>query len=225
MTARPRLLSSTPLLVVADLQRAIDFYCGRLGFTDCRAWGEPPCFAMMHRDGFELMLSLAGADVRPTPNGPTGVWDMYLRVADVAAEQAALRAAGVALAKGPVDTEYAMREIEVVDPDGHRVCFGQDLGRPPDEAWDGVLDTGRARLRLRLRLRDEAGTLRGVLDSLDQGAMNLPIDTLERTATALRFSMLALQAEFAGVVSADGRSVSGRWTQRGMGWPLTLERA
>jgi hypothetical protein len=67
----------------------------------------------------------------PRPNGTA--WDMHLRIADLAAEETALRAAGVAITRGPEPTEYGMIELEVRDPDGHRVCFGQDLeGRPED---------------------------------------------------------------------------------------------
>jgi uncharacterized glyoxalase superfamily protein PhnB len=52
---------------------------------------------------------------------------VYVRVADVAAEIKALVAAGVKIERGPSDTFYSMREIEVLDPDGHRWCLGQDL--------------------------------------------------------------------------------------------------
>src|SRR6188768_4322016 len=92
--ARPRLQSMTPLLVVSDLQRSIDFYQRRLGFADPSVWGEPQCFAMLSRDGFELMLSLAEDSAHIRPNGPNALWDFYLRVADIAAEMAALKAAG-----------------------------------------------------------------------------------------------------------------------------------
>jgi catechol 2,3-dioxygenase-like lactoylglutathione lyase family enzyme len=81
---------------------------------------------MLFRDGFELMLS-TGEGQTPRPNGACGAWDMYLRVDDVARELWALAAAGVAIDKGPTDTFYNMREIEVVDPDGNRLCFAQDI--------------------------------------------------------------------------------------------------
>lgn len=128
MSNRPRVRSVTPLLVVSDLQRSIDFYCGKLGFVEPNVWGEPPCFAMMNRDGFDLMLSLAEDPRQVSPHGPQGTWDFYVSVADVAAEAAALQAAGVPLDKGPTDTPYSMREIECMDPDGHRICLAQDIG-------------------------------------------------------------------------------------------------
>lgn len=126
MTDRPKAINITPLLVVSNLQQSIDFY-QKLAFVEPGVWGDPPCFAMMHRDECELMLSLGEGDAGPRPNG-NGVLDMYLRVADVDAETAALKDAGVAILRGPITmTEYQMREIEVLDPDGFRICLAQDV--------------------------------------------------------------------------------------------------
>lgn len=124
---RPPLLATSPLFVVADLQRSVDFYHTKLGFAEPGIWGEPPCFAMLNRDRFELMLSLAPTPDRVRPNGAHDVWDLYLRVPDVEAEMLALQGAGVAIVKGPTDTFYRMREIEVLDPDGYRICIAQDI--------------------------------------------------------------------------------------------------
>ena len=126
MSPRPKVLTTTPLLVVSDLQRSIDFY-GRLGFGEPGIWGEPPCFAMINRDGLELMLSLTEGAAKPQPNGPHGVWDMYIRIADLDAELAALSQSGVAIDRGPVTTMYDMREIDVIDPDGYRICVAQNV--------------------------------------------------------------------------------------------------
>jgi catechol 2,3-dioxygenase-like lactoylglutathione lyase family enzyme len=125
MSARPKARTITPLFVVSDLQRSIDFYA-RLGFGEPGVWGEPPCFAMMHRDGLEVMLSLIEGEARPRPNGH-GNWDIFLTVDDLDAEIAALGDAGVGIDRGPKTTEYQMKEIEVVDPDGFRICLAQNM--------------------------------------------------------------------------------------------------
>ena len=125
MPTRARVLSTTTLLIVADLQRSLAFY-HRIGFGKPSVHGEPPCFAMLFRDGFELMLS-SGESGAVRPNGPSGVWDVYVRVDDLDAELRALAAAGVPVDKGPTDMFYQMREVEIVDPDGHRLCFAQDI--------------------------------------------------------------------------------------------------
>jgi catechol 2,3-dioxygenase-like lactoylglutathione lyase family enzyme len=123
---RPRALATTACFVVSDLSRAIAFY-EKLGFGDPGVWGEPPCFAMLNRDLFDIMLSLGEKPGQVRPNGPDHVWDLYIKVGDLEAEVAALRAAGVAIEREPSRTEYGMVEAEVSDPDGHRICFGQDL--------------------------------------------------------------------------------------------------
>ena len=125
MSARPKARTISPLFVVSDLQRSIDFY-KRLGFGEPDVWGNPPCFAMMHRDGLEIMLSLTEGAAAPRPNGH-GVWDMYLFIDDLDAEIAALRDAGVSIDRGPNTTEYRTKEIEVVDPDGFRTCLAQNV--------------------------------------------------------------------------------------------------
>lgn len=224
---RTRLLAVTPLFVVADLDRSLDFYRRVLAFGEPSVHGDPPCFAMLNRDGFDLMLSVAETPGAVTPNGPHGVWDVYLRVADVAAEAAAITAAGATIVRGPQDTFYSMREIEVLDPDGHRICLGQDTGDEPlaaGEVFEGTLDVGSAKLRLVLRIATVHGHEVARLDSLDQGAMNLMVDTFARDATSMRFEMKSIGARFEGAVAAGGKEVAGHWTQGARTWPLTLRK-
>jgi len=45
--ARPRGIS--PVLLVADLERAVEYYRDKLGF-DCQVFGDPPNFATADRD-------------------------------------------------------------------------------------------------------------------------------------------------------------------------------
>jgi len=113
------------VLVVADVKRSVDFYRRTLGFATASIHGDPPYFAILSRGRFDLMLSLAEKPGHVHPHGPDGVWDVYLSVSDVSAEATAIQKEGARLDKGPTDTAYAMREIEVVDPDGHRICLGQ----------------------------------------------------------------------------------------------------
>mgnify|MGYP000863029962 CR=1 FL=1 len=226
---RPRVRSTTPSLIVSDLDRSIAFFRG-LGFVDPAVHGDPPCFAMLNRDGFDVMLTVtvteSGAGARP--NGPDGVWDMYIAVDDLDAEIAALQAEGIALDRGPSDTFYQMREIEVLDPDGHRICLAQDIrdltqGQGVVEVWSGVLDVGSAKLRLVLRLtQTPEGLTQGALDSPDQNAMNLPIDILVREGATLRFTMTAIGAAYEGTFNEGVTELAGEWSQRGRVWPLVF---
>ena len=124
---RRKVHSITPLLVVADVARSAAWYCDVLGFEDPDFNGDPPVFCMLNRDGHELMLKASAAPGDITPNGRSGAWDMYVRVADVASEKEGIERAGGRLVAGPRDAFYGMREIEVEDPDGHRICLAQDV--------------------------------------------------------------------------------------------------
>lgn len=223
MPGRPRLRSLTPLLVVADLPRALAFFA-RLGFVDPAAHGEPPCFAMLNRDGLELMLQLPEVFGTARANGPSGSWDVYLKVDDLAAEQVALAAAGVAIRKGPVDTAYGMREIVVESPDGHRICLAQDVASARAERYRGVLMIGERRLQLVLKLRREGDGYAATLDSPDQNAWDLPVDGVVVAGDELRFAMIAIGASFAGRLDDERIELDGTWTQRGHPFPLLLRR-
>src|SRR5262245_61804367 len=128
-----KVLGSTPLLVVSDVKRATDFYIRVLGYQEPAFYGgDPPNFAMMHRDEHDLMLQRPRGTGTVQPHGRFGVWDVHLRVADVDAEKRAIEAAGWPCSAVET-TEYDMREIYVEDPDGHRICLGQDLVTRPED--------------------------------------------------------------------------------------------
>jgi catechol 2,3-dioxygenase-like lactoylglutathione lyase family enzyme len=228
MSPRPRIRAVTPLLRVGDLQRSIDFYCDKLGFVEPSVHGDPPCFAMLNRDGFDLMLSLLESAAPIRSSGSDDAWDLYISLADVASEADALTAAGVPLVNGPRDTFYGMREIECLDPDGHRLCLAQDISDELfriAEVWTGALELGDKTLRLILKLAPSDGRLVGRLDSPDQGAMNMPIDSVIRDGPSFRFEMQAIGALYDGIIQEDRHEIVGQWSQSGHTWPLVFRRS
>ena len=80
---RSRIRAVTPLLVVSDLQRSIDFYARALGFVEPNVHGDPPCFAMMNRDGFDLMLSLGEDGLAKVKAGVTTPEELLRVVTEV----------------------------------------------------------------------------------------------------------------------------------------------
>ncbi len=94
--------------------------------------------------------------------------------------------------------------------------------RGVEGVWQGTL---QAALRLVVKIdRDSLGGLAATMDSPDQGAFGLPIDTLAFVEDSLHFRMRRIGGAFAGRMSADGGEIAGRWTQGGFGLPLTLKR-
>lgn len=115
-----RLQRATPILVTADISRALAHYRA-LGF-ETEEWAGGG-YGFISRDGVELHIGTAeGLD--PTANAVS----CYLHVGDADALYAQWAAAGVGgRLDAPVDTDYGMREGCHVDPDGNILRFGSPL--------------------------------------------------------------------------------------------------
>ncbi|MBA2501573.1 MAG: alpha/beta fold hydrolase, partial [Pyrinomonadaceae bacterium] len=91
-------------------------------------------------------------------------------------------------------------------------------------AWQGELDAG-IKLRLVLKVAQAAdGSLTSTLDSLDQAATNLPVDTITLDGARVRFEMKRLGAVYEGTLSADKNEIVGEWKQGATPLPLTFKR-
>jgi len=123
--------SIAPYFLVPDVVAAAQYYRDTLGFMFDRFWGEPPSFCMVQRGGVVIMLAQIedGAQVRPNNlvGREGGAWDAYLWVADADALHAEFLAKGATIARGLCDQEYGCRDFDVLDGNGYRLCFGQNL--------------------------------------------------------------------------------------------------
>ena len=90
--------------------------------------------------------------------------------------------------------------------------------------WQGALVVGPAELRLVLNVSGEPDALTATLDSLDQGAMGLPVRAIALVADQVTFSMPAIGASYSGKLSADGSEIEGHWKQGPGEAPLTFRR-
>ena len=90
----------------------------------------------------------------------------------------------------------------------------------------GTLQAGPARLRLVFRIeraRGERGV--GTMDSLDQGAMGIPCESVVlRADRSVTLRCAAVRGEFVGTLNADASEIDGTWTQGGQDFPLLLVR-
>ncbi|WP_299297128.1 glyoxalase superfamily protein [uncultured Tateyamaria sp.] len=114
-------LNATPVLRVSDYQRAKAFYMDVLGFDVVNEAGEPVT-------GFGIFVAGGARVFLHSWEGPEAAWDGwrgYFYCPDLDAMIAKLTTLQQPF-KGPETTFYNMREIEVTDPDGNVLCFGQD---------------------------------------------------------------------------------------------------
>jgi uncharacterized protein (TIGR02246 family) len=111
-----------PVFHVVSVKKSIAWYADILGFS-ANPFGpsDEPVFAILQRDGQELMLQNSCA-MLPQRSGDD--WDAYIRVADVEAMRESVRAK-VPGVEGIELREYGCREFTVTDPDGHVLVIGQ----------------------------------------------------------------------------------------------------
>src|SRR5262245_9039367 len=124
----PTLTGVSPVLLVADIDRAVAYYTERLGFT-CDVYGDPPDFAVADRDAVTILLALAGEPERLVPHWHivNNMWNAYIRVDDVEAVYAEVQERGAGIDYTLYDAPSGFREFGVQDPDGHDIAFGQPL--------------------------------------------------------------------------------------------------
>lgn len=107
--------SYAPVLQVADLPRALAFYVGALGCAETFRVGD---YAGLSLGRLRLHLS-ANTSERPVGGG-----SVYVFCDEIDAFCERLGGAGVVIARGPLNTDYGMREMLVEDPDGNFLTFG-----------------------------------------------------------------------------------------------------
>jgi len=92
-------------------------------------------------------------------------------------------------------------------------------------AWEGTLDFGGVKLRLVLKVSKAAdGSLTAKADSPDQGATDLPVDTISLKDGAVRFEMKQLMASYEGTLNKEASEIAGEFKQGGLAVSLTLKR-
>lgn len=117
--------------MVSDVQAAVDWYVGHLGFTV--QMSAAPAFASVERGAMRLLLSGEKSSAgRPMPDGrqpEPGGWNRFqLVVDDIAAEVDRLRARGVTF-RNDILSGPGGSQILAEDPSGNVVELFQPAGR------------------------------------------------------------------------------------------------
>jgi predicted enzyme related to lactoylglutathione lyase len=110
-----------PMLPVADIGKAHDFYVGVLGFRKTFENGQPVGFMILKRDQAELHLTLQ----KDHPPAKFNV--AHILVDDATALHYICVGHGLRIIKGLKDKDYGLRAV-FEDPDGNRIDMGQPIG-------------------------------------------------------------------------------------------------
>lgn len=110
--------------MIEDVPAAVKFYTTLLGFR--LEQDASPAFAAVSRDGVRLLLSGEGSSgKRPLADGrqqDPGGWNrIHLSVADIQAEVARLRAAGVPFRTDDIVSGPGGQQVIIDDPSGNPI--------------------------------------------------------------------------------------------------------
>lgn len=119
MTAVPRIVEVTATLRAANVIALAEWYRDSLGFQIQMAWGEPAQYARVRRDSAEFGIGLLDARFGPS--------SIYAIVHGVDALYAEFRTRNVRVDREPSDQPYRMRDFDLFDPEGNRICFGEAI--------------------------------------------------------------------------------------------------
>ena len=138
-------------LKVANLQRALDFYCGVLGFEVTQRYGEEAAFVSAggyhHHIGLNTWESRDGS---PPPKGATGLYHFAILYPTRAALADALRRLMQANISLEGASDHSVSEaLYLSDPDGNGIELYWDR---PKELWprdeNGQIEMSTRRLEL-----------------------------------------------------------------------------
>ncbi len=110
-----------PTLPVTDMDRAVAFYTGILGFTKVFENGDPVGFVILKKDAAELHLALDKQHKATVRNLA------HLLVGDAATLYQHLLQHKVRIIKALRDADFGMRCFVFADADGNRIDVGETL--------------------------------------------------------------------------------------------------
>jgi uncharacterized protein (TIGR03435 family) len=98
--------------------------------------------------------------------------------------------------------------------------------------WQGTLhipktdEHPQVDLRLVVKIsKTDAGALKAVWYSIDQGGQSVPVATVNFQDGVLKFTVTVVPRSYEGKMSEDGKSIAGTWMEGTMPIPMLLERA
>ena len=119
------------VLLVEDVQRALDYYRDALGFDVSHYETLPEHYGFAERDSCSIHFACWQDAPRRLPNCeivPPDMFDIYVYADDVDGLHAELGERGADIVHGPLSRGYGTYEFRVRDPHGYILAFGRSSG-------------------------------------------------------------------------------------------------
>lgn len=125
----PKIIASSPVLLVRDVIASADYFRTAVGFNYDRLWGDPPDFCIVSRDDHFLMLAQVSnpGQIKPFWKIRDKMWNAYFWVDQADHLYEEMKANGAKMDYGPCTQPYGVREFGIQDLDGHDIGFGERL--------------------------------------------------------------------------------------------------
>ena len=125
MNKRAKLIGIAPQLVVEDVVKTAEYYRDVLGFSIINYSHDPPVYAMVQRDGFQIHFgkSESGA-VNVNENYRTGTTDLIIWVPDIDDFFEELTSRKADIVEGIIKRVYGSREFTIRDCNGYKITVG-----------------------------------------------------------------------------------------------------
>lgn len=122
---KPKLIGIAPQLVVTDVKKTTEYYKTILGFTILGLVGDPPVYAMVERDGFQVHFAKSDTqDIKTNKDYRSISYDFIIWVPEIDAFFEELTSKNVSILEGIVKRPYGSREFVIEDCDGHKILVG-----------------------------------------------------------------------------------------------------
>jgi uncharacterized glyoxalase superfamily protein PhnB len=129
-----------PILVYADVGKAIEWLCGAFGFTErLRVERDGVVFhaQLVVGDG-AVMIGRQGGPYRAPRRGEVNQY-VHVTVENVDGHFADAQRFGAQIIEPPADTPFGERQYTAEDPEGHRWAFSQHIADVPPQQWGAKL--------------------------------------------------------------------------------------
>ena len=90
--------------------------------------------------------------------------------------------------------------------------------------WHGLIDMQGIKLSLTLHIKQDQNGYKATLDSPDQDAFQIPLDTLTLESNQVKFIFSQAGASYTGTVNESFTLITGTFSQGGQDIPLKMQR-
>lgn len=122
---KTKLIGIAPQLVVNDVKKTAEYYRDVLGFTIIGLVSDPPVYAMVERDGYQVHFAKSETQHIKTNKDYRSIsHDFIIWVPEIDDFFDELKSKNAKITEGIVKRTYGSREFVIEDCDGHKILIG-----------------------------------------------------------------------------------------------------